>query len=109
MNGVIAFGEQFLVFAPEAFPGTSTVVYYGYLVAPFWADADLRMSGTILWETHELGQSDTSDAYLSQVSEFIENREDVSFAGNWMMLINYDQVPPYSAFIIFFEDVSLIS
>ena len=103
MNGVISFGQVFEVFTPELLPGTIALVRYAYLVAPFWADADLRESGNILWEVHSAGGSEIGDSYLDQVSVFIENRENVTFAGNWMMMVDYDQVPPYHAFADFLD------
>lgn len=53
-----------------------------------------------------MGNSSAGDTLLNQVSVFIENRENVSFEGNWMLLVNYDQVPPYHPFTLFI-DVSL--
>lgn len=76
------------------------------MLAPFWADADLRRRGNVSWEVHTEGGSSEGDELLNQVSVFIENRENVSFVGNWMLLVKYDQVPPYHPFTLFL-DVSL--
>ena len=103
VNGVISFDKEFGLFSPEFFPGSLSSTFYAYLVAPFWADADLRAQGNITWEIHTMGMSETGDAYLNQVSGFIENRENVTFEGNWMMMVDYDEVPPYHAFAVFAE------
>lgn len=55
-----------------------------------------------------MGNSSEGDDLLNEVSVFIENRENVSFVGNWMLLVNYDQVPHYHPFTLFL-DVSLYS
>ena len=77
------------------------------MVAPFWADADLRRQGNITWEIHSLGGSEAGDAYLDQVSVFLENREGVNFDGNWMMILDFEEIPPYHAFSLIL-DVSII-
>lgn len=66
------------------------------MVAPFWADADIRVRGNVSWEVLAAGDSERGDSYLEKVSEFIEDSQQDTFEGNWMMLVNYDQVPPYS-------------
>lgn len=96
MNGIISFGEHFPVFDPVLMPGTSANIYYAYMVAPFWADGDIGGRGNITWGIYTTGGSNTADAYLTQVSELIQNRrENVSFTGNWMMIVNYNEIPPY--------------
>ena len=46
------------------------------------------------------GDSERGDSYLGMVSQFIEDSQQAAFEGNWMMLVNYDEVPPYSPFSI---------
>ena len=106
VNGIISFGEEFEATSPVLFPGSAGASYYSYVVAPFWADADLRVRGNISWEVHSLGASDEGDSYLKQVSEFLRNRENVTFLGDWMMIVSYDRVPIYDVYAIFFPDVS---
>ena len=48
-------------------------------MAPFWGDVDARMDGDIFYEVHEAGLTDTSDAYLSEVSAFISRTSSVDF------------------------------
>ena len=105
VNGIISFGEEFEATSPVLFPGSGTT-YYSYVAAPFWADADLRVRGNISWEVHSLGASDEGDSYLKQVSEFLRNRENVTFLGDWMMIVSYDRVPIYNVDAIFNPNVS---
>ena len=73
------------------------------MVAPFWADSDIRKQGNITWEIHSRGGSDAGDAYLEQVSIFLESREGVNFNGSWMMILDYNEIPPYHAFSVFLD------
>lgn len=82
-------------FTPEPFPGTSATVFFGYLIAPYWIDADLRRGGNITWEILVSDGGNTTNQYLSQVSEFIEEQQNTTFVGNWMMMVNYNRVPPF--------------
>ena len=107
VNGIISFGKTFQHFSPELLPGSFAAIFYAYVVAPFWADADLRRQGNITWEIHSLGGSEAGDAYLDQVSVFLENREGVNFDGNWMMILDFEEIPPYHAFSLIL-DVSII-
>ena len=95
MNGIISFGEEFLVHDSEPFPGTSATVFYAYVLAPFWTDGDITYGGSITWEIYTQGGSEVGDSYLSRTSELIRNRENVNFTGNWMMIVNYNRIPPY--------------
>lgn len=82
-------------FSPEPFPGTSATVFFGYLIAPYWIDADLRRGGNITWEILVSDGGNTTNQYLSQVSEFIEEQQNTTFVGNWMMMVNYNRIPPF--------------
>ena len=95
VNGVVSFGEQFPFYSPELFPGTTASVYFGYLVAPYWVDGDLRRGGNITWEILSSGGSEEADEYLSLVSQFIEGQMNTSFVGSWMMMVNYNRVPSF--------------
>ena len=91
----MSFGEQFPVYSPELFPGTTATVHFGYLVAPYWVDGDLRRGGNITWEILTSGGSEIADQYLGQVSQFIEVQQNATFVGNWMLMVNYMRVPPF--------------
>ena len=95
VNGVISFGEHFPLYSPELLPGTTAAVHYAYLVAPYWVDGDLRRGGNITWEVLVAGSSSVADDYLTQVSEFVEDQQNTTFVGNWLMIVNFNKIPPF--------------
>ena len=65
-----------------------------YIVAPFWANSDTRISGEILYEVH----ADTSRSEsLNAVSQFIRHDHNNRFAGTWMLVTEWREVPEYPA------------
>ena len=95
VNGVISFGEHFPLYSPELLPGTTAIVHFAYLLAPFWVDGDLRRGGNITWEILVAGSGGLADEYIEQVSEFINERENASFVGTWLMIVHFDSIPPF--------------
>ena len=69
--------------------------HFGYIVAPFWADADLRLDGEIYYELHTSGSNPTSIELLDRVSGFISRELGVMFEGNWMMVATWDGIHPW--------------
>ena len=94
-NGVVSFGDSFSTFRTSLFPTEKAHSFYAYVVAPFWSDIDISRLGQISWEILTPGVSSYGDRYFSMVSQFIRNTQGVAFEGSWMMLVNYDEVPPY--------------
>lgn len=66
-----------------------------FLVAPFWNDHDLRLDGSLTYNTYRIGVSQASDYLLNNVSTFIRNKEGVNFTGSWMLVAYWDSVHPY--------------
>ena len=62
------------------------------MVAPFWADHDIRPSGQISYEIH-----DANSQYTSIVNRFIRQQTGIEFEGSWMLLGRWDDVPEYGA------------
>ena len=55
---------------------------------------DIRQRGSVKYEIH----SDSSDPLLSQVNNFISNSTGIEFAGMWMLVAEWNQVPPFPGF-----------
>ena len=67
-------------------------------IAPFWSNNDIRMSGTIRYESYsEATGSSAVNARLDEVSEFVSNETMNSFNGTWMLLVEWRDCPPFPA------------
>jgi len=64
-------------------------------VAPFWADIDTELGGSISYEVHIPSLGSYSNTLLDQVSTFISSQKNTQFIGNWMLVASWDQVPKY--------------
>ena len=94
-NGIFSFGVDFRQDLPTQFPSNNVVVYYSYLIAPFWSNIDTRLDGQVNYEVYVAGESSLSDNYLGQVSSLINSEQDPSFVGNWMVVATWDGVHPF--------------
>ena len=62
------------------------------MIAPFWANFDTRMGGTVSWELHT---RENSFSLVDLVDAFIAGEYgDTSFAGSWMLVANWKNVQP---------------
>ena len=52
---------------------------------------DITSRGSIQYEVH----TGSASSFLSQVSDFISNYTDSDFAGTWMLVVQWDRVPPF--------------
>ena len=88
-NGFLSFGRRASYFNPVLFPESSS---YNYLVAPFWADHDIRSSGQISYEVHS-----SYTALLSYVSTYISQQMDTNFTGSWMLVADWNEAPKHGS------------
>ena len=91
-NGYFSFGTRRTVHDPFLFSFTTP---YNYLVAPFWADIDISIHGSISYEVHSTSAGSSSIALLNRVSTFISNQQNTQFSGNWMLVASWSQVSAY--------------
>lgn len=97
-NGIFSFNEAYSHFSPEIFPGFSSSVQNGHLIAPFWDDVDIGGidGGSIYYQVHTTtGGNVPSQQLLDQVNSFINTVENSNFVGVWMLVAMWDQVHPY--------------
>ena len=92
-NGYFSFGISQTVYSPSLFSSTSTP---NYLVAPFWADIDTTIHGSISYEVHNTSAGSSSTALLNRVSTFISNQQSTQFSGTWMLVASWNQVSKIS-------------
>ncbi len=93
-NGIISFSNPWFFWYPETFPTTSFNTREAFVVAPFWADHDIRVEGTVSYKTYSFGDGD-SNIMLEYVSSFIRSNRNESFTGQWMLVANWTDVHPY--------------
>ena len=62
-----------------------------YLVAPFWADVDISGKvGDVSYQVYSTGSP-----LLDTVNTIISGEENINFIGHWMLVAEWDDVPPY--------------
>ena len=88
-NGYFTFAT-FTGYQPFLFYDNTTVP----LVAPFFADIDIRQGGQICYEIHTEANS---LSILSQVNLVINDHAETDFYGEWMLVATWDNVPPYGS------------
>ena len=60
-------------------------------MAPFWADVDIRGGvGNISYQVYSTGSPP-----LDTVNTIISDEENITFTGHWMIVAEWDEVPPY--------------
>ena len=78
--------DPFSSFIPRIFPH-----YSWYLVAPFWADVDIRGGvGNISYQVYSIGSPP-----LDTVNTIISDEENITFIGHWMIVAEWDGVPEW--------------
>ena len=98
VNGIISFGVEYPHFAAALFPTELAETYYDFAVAPYWADNDARLYGTVSWEMYSTGESDTTDDIIETVNSFINmNTNETDFAGDFIFVGFWEGMHPYPA------------
>ena len=104
-NGVISFSRPFYYWYPYPFPGNYYLRRF-YVVAPYWADHDIRREGEVCYETFHRGRSTTENSVLDRVSRYLRMNTMSDFSGTFMILAEWRNVHPYphgSRYFNFFE------
>ena len=103
---MISFSRPFYYWYPSPFPGYYYLRRF-YVVAPYWADHDIRRDGNVFYETFERGRSRNDDNVLDIVNRYLElNNLAQNFSGTFMILAEWQNVHPYphgSNYIYYFE------
>ena len=96
-NGIVSFDQPVYSPTPVRFPSNRNDIRNLFLVAPFWADIDIRDAGDIFYEVHTAfssGDQDSSDL-MSQVDDYIQGETGQEFSGSWMLVVQWDMVHPW--------------
>ena len=96
-NGAISIGTgHFNFFSPDIFPSNSLAIRSANVLAPFWNDHDARGSSSrILYKVYENRLGETAREKIKNVSLFVAAQKNVSFAGVWMLVAEWRDVPAY--------------
>ena len=84
-NGILSFGSNFTRFNPVPFPFTSPP-----LIAPFWADFDLRRGGDVYYR--QTAQRDI----LEQIAFFGSRAGGFQFQPTLAFIVTWDGVPAFN-------------
>ena len=99
VNGIISMGSSYFSMSrPIRFPSGNSVVSESNLLAPMWNDYDARLSSShVYYKEYAQDQGDSADMKLRVISDFITNQNNLqqNFSGTWMMVAQWDEVPPY--------------
>lgn len=86
-DGYLSFGRP-ITCCPSL---TSNATTSDYIVAPFEADTNIAAGqGQVSYEVHN---DSTSPNLLSRVNSFIHQQKQNSFAGTWMLVVEWRDVP----------------
>ena len=87
-NGLISFGSRFISYVPQYFPIKSNVI------APYWADIDLRNKGVVRHATITRSHP-TLSCLLDLTNDLIEELENVEFNATWLLVARWIDVCPF--------------
>ena len=90
---MISFSRPFYYSYPSPFPGYYYLRRF-YVVAPYWADHDIRRDGEVYYEALVKGES-SDDRVLNRVNHYITLNADPEFVGTFMILAEWQNVHPY--------------
>ena len=80
---------------PYPFPGNVYVRRF-HVVAPYWADNDIRRGGSVLYETFMRGRSTNDNNVLDNVNRYLRvNSVAKNFTGIFIILARWQNVHPY--------------
>ena len=95
VNGIISFGARFTNYIPILFPTDNIDIY---VLAPYWADHDIRLYGNVSWEMYSTGDTPTTDDIIDMVNNFINNNtNETDFVGHFMFVGFWEETHPFPA------------
>ena len=83
----MSFGVPYTVFNPQLFPIDTPVV------APFWDDIDLRGLGNM---SYKIFNSTANSNVIQQVNNFVSCEENLTFSADWILVVQWLNVCPFS-------------
>jgi fibulin 1/2 len=91
-NGIISFGKPFYFWWPHFFPGYFWIRRRS-VVAPFWADVDIRKDGMVWYKAY----TDENDTVLKMASRDVQMSVNgfETFEARWVLVATWDRVPNY--------------
>ena len=83
----MSFGVPYTAVSPKLFPIVTPVV------APFWDDIDLRGLGNI---SYNIFNSTSSSNVIQQVNNFVSLEVNLTFSADWILVVQWLNVCPFS-------------
>lgn len=101
-NGLISFGRNFSESTPDIFPPSTPDTFWRYIVAPFWADFNTMMNGSVSYDIYTM---ENSSDLLNNVNTLIQiEHGDSFFNGEWMLVAYWEDIQsPFSSDMVSFK------
>ena len=98
-NGLVSLHDEFVT-APQS-PGNDFSDADGMnlvVIAPYWSDNDIRMSGVVSYALFETSHPDPDvSARISIVNDFVTNQTMTAFNATWLLLVEWEDCQPFPA------------
>ena len=88
-DGYFSFGRDIILFISPRATSHISISASSFTVAPFWANIDLRVGGSVNFQVYTSANGSTK---LEQVSQVINDREGTFFNGTWMLIAQWTEV-----------------
>jgi hypothetical protein len=93
-NGAFSLSRRFLFRFAKLFPSKYSKIRKSLVFAPLWNYYDIRKAGSVCYQIFE-ADNPLAEANLAQVNSFIEYKQNISFSGTWMVVIEWKDMHPY--------------
>ena len=91
INGFVSFGSAYdgLTNNRNLFPNLDR-----FLVAPYWADIDLRLTGRVAYKLIDTSSS-SNNKVLQNVNQFLAENQTLKFTATWGLVASWEETCPF--------------
>ena len=69
-----------------------------YFIAPYWADNNARLHGSMSWEMYSVGYGSITDDIIKNVTNIVNIKaNNMRFSGNLVFVANWNEMHPFPA------------
>ena len=90
-NGFVSFGSSYVgaTRIRDLFPNLDR-----FLVAPYWADIDLRQAGRVAYKLIDTS-SNSNDKVLQNINQFLAENQTLKFTATWGLVASWEETCPF--------------
>ena len=92
-NGFVSFGSARYIGATgdrDLFPNLDD----RFLVAPYWADIDLRVTGRVAYKLIDTSSS-SNNKVLQNLNQFLAQNQTLKFTATWGLVASWEETCPF--------------